>query len=156
MICSNDKFYHSTHFKGVENQSVSNGIRRWILFYKNCVILLSMKWYYSIFRYFNLLILQRKKGTFQKFHIFSNFFIFFKIFQFFQNFSLFLILSEIRTKIRNSMRRQIEKMVDRYSNKFKENKLKCQMVLFKNEKFLAKNIHLTKGSQLRRLAFTRK
>ena len=87
---------------------------------------------------------------------FSKISFFFKFFYFFQNFSLFLILSEIRTKIRNSMRRQIEKMVDRYSNKFKENKLKCQMVLFKNEKFLAKNIHLTKGSQLRRLAFTRK
>jgi len=71
-------------------------------------------------------------------------------------FRYFFILSEIRTKIRESMRKQIEIMVDRYSNKYKQNKLKCQMVVFQNEQFLAENIHLKKNSQLRRLAITRK
>ena len=75
---------------------------------------------------------------------------------FFQDFLLFLILSDIREKIRESMKTRMEKMLDQYSNKFKQNPLKCKMIHFKNEKFLDENIHLEKSAQLRRLAIARK
>ena len=54
------------------------------------------------------------------------------------------------------MKTRMEKMLDQYSNKFKQNPLKCKMIHFKNEKFLDENIHLEKSAQLRRLAIARK
>ena len=70
-------------------------------------------------------------------------------------FKLVFALSEIRKKQRKSMRREMEKIAIRFSNKG-ENSLDCKMLFFHNEEFLRNNIHLTKRAQLERLADSRK
>ena len=52
------------------------------------------------------------------------------------------------------MRREMEKIRDRFSNKG-QNALECKMVPFYDETFLTNNIHLTIDSQFKRLAYLR-
>ena len=68
---------------------------------------------------------------------------------------LVFCLREIRKKQRKSMRREMEKIAVRFTNKG-ETSLDCKMLFFHNEEFLHNNIHLTKRAQLERLADSRK